>query len=263
MAVRHGRPGGSVTRLALLIEYDGTCFSGWQAQRGRRTVQGVLEECASKLCSRDVGLTGSGRTDSGVHALGQVAHLDVEDDESSRISTGLPEVLPPDVAILETARAPDGFHCRFSALSRSYRYRIIRGRHPLLSRYAFQLPYRELDTEAMQKAASLCLGRHDWKGMAREGSSNRTWMVDVLDASVVENGAGWTMDIRADRFLRGMVRLWAGALVDVGRGRMTPEAVGDILLSGDRAMAGPSLPPQGLVLTGVEYPWRIFSTDAI
>lgn len=250
-------------RLALLIEYDGTCFSGWQAQRGSRTVQGVLEESASRLCSREVRITGSGRTDSGVHALGQVAHLDVEEDESGRISTGLPGILPTDVAILETARAPEGFHSRFSAISRAYRYRIIRGKHPLLSRFAFQLPYRDLDTGAMERAARLCLGRHDWRGMAREGSSNRTWLVDVRHASVVEDGEGWILDIRADRFLRGMVRLWAGALVDVGRGRMTPEAVGDILATGDRAAAGPSLPPQGLALTGVEYPWRIFSTDAI
>jgi tRNA pseudouridine38-40 synthase len=240
-------------RLRLLIEYDGTCFSGWQNQRDRRTVQGVIEEALGKTLGRRVGVTGSGRTDAGVHAAAQVAHLDVADTEFERARSCLSRLLPPDLAVLSIEPAPPEFSARFSAVGRVYEYRILREKHPLESRYAWTCCWRSLDTVRMSRAAALSVGRAVWRGFSREGSSNRTWIADVRAASVEESHAGWTFRIEADRFLRGMVRLWAGTLVEVGRGRLEPEVVTQILETGDRRLAGPSLPPCGLTLTRVEY----------
>jgi tRNA pseudouridine38-40 synthase len=242
-----------VIRYLLRLEYDGTDFSGWQAQRGRRTVQGELEAILERLCGRRVPVTGSGRTDAGVHAECQAAHIDLEDREGTRVIDGLASLAPRDVAVLSYTEVDACLHARFSARSRFYRYRLIRGRHPLLERQAAISPYERLDTSAMDEAAGLCTGTGDWRGMSREGSGNRTWLVDVLEASVSEDCRGWTFGIRADRFLRGMVRIWAGTLVDVGRGRHSPEVMRQILSTGDRRLAGPSLPARGLTLAGVCY----------
>jgi len=242
-----------VIRYLLRLEYDGTNFSGWQAQRGRRTVQGELEAVLERLCGRRVPVTGSGRTDAGVHAECQAAHMDLDEGEGARVIAGFSSLVPEDVAVLSCSEVDSGLHARFSARSRAYRYRLIRERHPLLERHAAVSPFRRLDTPAMQEAAGLCLGTGDWRGMSREGSGNRTWLVDVLEASVSEDCRGWTLDIRADRFLRGMVRIWAGTLVDVGRGRRSPDVMRQILSTGDRRLAGPSLPAHGLTLAGVFY----------
>ena len=240
-------------RLKLLIEYDGTDFSGWQVQKGRRTIQGVLQEALEKVLCRHVAVTGSGRTDAGVHASGQVAHLDVEECELERTESCLYRLLPPDVAVLGMERVAPDFSARFSAVRRSYEYRIIRDKHPLGSRFAWVCCWEDLDTAGMGLAASLSTGRSDWRGFSREGGGNRTWISTVCAASVSECASGWTLRIQADRFLRGMVRLWAGTLVEIGRGRLEPGVVKAILETGDRRLAGPSLPPCGLVLTGVEY----------
>jgi tRNA pseudouridine38-40 synthase len=240
-------------RLMMKIEYDGTAFAGWQVQKSGRTVQGELERCLESLLGRPCRITGSGRTDRGVHASGQVAHLDIFDDECDRVFSGLPELAPPDIAVRQIERAPDGFHARFSAVSREYAYRAVRGRRPLLSRFAWECPWAELDTDSMNLAASLSVGVGDWRGMAREGSGNSTWLVRVLGAGVSSDSEGWTFDIRADRFLRGMVRIWAGTLVEIGRGRFGAGRIGEILSSGERRLAGPSLPACGLSLLSVEY----------
>lgn len=240
-------------RLMLVLEYDGTDFSGWQRQKDRRTVQGVVEAALERVLGRRIAVTGSGRTDAGVHAEAQVAHLDLAEAETGRVESGLRGLLPPDVALLSLEPAPPGFSARFSAVRRAYEYRIIREKHPLRSRYAWVCPWRQLDTARMAGAASLSLGRAGWRGFSREGSSNRTWVSEVVSASVGETPSGWTFGIEADRFLRGMVRLWAGTLVEIGRGRLEPGVVRTILETGDRGLAGPSLPACGLTLVRVEY----------
>ncbi len=242
-----------LTRVRMTLEYDGTDFAGWQVQRSGRTVQGVLERALLDLCGREIRVTGSGRTDAGVHARGQVAHVDLLEDELPRVLSGFPEVLPEDVCARGLEVAPPGFHARFSAVRRTYSYGILRGRSPLLSRYAWELPWAGLDEGAMSVAASLSIGRNEWRGMSREGSGNRTWTVEVFDASIETGPGGWTLRITADRFLRGMVRIWAGTLVETGRGRFEPGRVSRILGTGDRTAAGPSLPAKGLVLESVAY----------
>ncbi len=240
-------------RLRMTVEYDGTCFEGWQIQRTGRTVQGEIEACLARLLGRRCRVTGSGRTDAGVHAAGQVAHVDLSSTEIERVMKGLPEIVPQDIALRCIERAPEGFHARFSAFRRTYSYRIVRRRNPLLARFAWECPWAELDEEAMEAAAGLSLGRAGWRGMSREGGGNRTWLVDVGHAAVETGPEGWTLSISADRFLRGMVRIWAGTLVEAGRGRFPPSRITEILTTGDRLLAGPSLPARGLTLVSVEY----------
>jgi tRNA pseudouridine38-40 synthase len=240
-------------RLRFTVEYDGTDFAGWQAQSSGRTVQGEIERCLAVLLGRQCRVTGSGRTDAGVHASGQVAQVDIEEAEEGRVVSGLPEILPSDVAVNGIQRAGPGFHARFSATGREYSYLVLKGRSPLTARYAYECPWPCLDTAAMMAAAGLSLGGSDWRGMSKEGSGNRTWRADVRTADVTEDARGWTLTIRADRFLRGMVRIWAGTLVEIGRGRFAAGRMREILDTGDRSLAGPSLPAKGLTLVRVEY----------
>jgi tRNA pseudouridine38-40 synthase len=239
-------------RLRLTLEYDGTDFRGWQVQPRCRTVQGTVEEVLAGLTGRRIRVHGSGRTDAGVHALGQVAHLDVEESEVERVASGLEPLLPRDVGVLEVEPAPPGFDARRDAVERLYKYRILRRRRPLLDRYA-HVHRRPLDTGAMRRAAAVCRGVSGWRGMAKEGSGNTDWMVKVMTSLVAEDALGWTFLISANRFLRGMVRLWAGTLLQVGAGRLAPADVRGILDTGERDGAGPALPAGGLTLVEVRY----------
>lgn len=241
-------------RVKLTVEYDGTDFFGWQLQPDTRTVQGDIESVLKRLCRREVPVAGSGRTDRGVHALGQVAHADIMPEELERVRSGLSSMLPEDIAITSVEEVDSSFHSRFHAVSRLYRYRIEKEKHPLKSRYSYTLPpLRSLDTEAMMTAAELSLGENRWRAMAKEGSSNSDWLVNIVDARVLEDASGWTFLIRANRFLRGMVRLWAGTLVRIGEGSARPELITRLLRTGDRSGAGTSLPGKGLILMEVEY----------
>jgi tRNA pseudouridine38-40 synthase len=240
-------------RVRLVVEYDGTDFCGWQLQPERRTVQGTLEAAVERLTCRPVRVHGSGRTDAGVHAMGQVAHLDVAGEETARVLEGLDRVLPGDVSVRKAAVAAPDFDARRDAVERLYGYRILRRRRPLLDRYA-HVDGRGLDTGAMARAASLCRGISSWRGMAKEGSGNTGWKADVRTCEVAEDALGWTFLISANRFLRGMVRLWAGTLTRVGLHALSPGGVRDILDTGDRSSAGPALPAKGLTLIEVRYP---------
>lgn len=239
-------------RLRMRIQYDGTDFYGWQVQAEGRTVQGEIESAIERLTGRRLRIHGSGRTDRGVHALGQVAHVNVTPKERERITGGLDEILPADVSVASMEVVSMDFHARYSATSRTYVYRVLKGRNPLQARYACVIG-APLDTASMARAAGLSIGEGDWRGMAKEGSSNEDWMVDVKGAWVGEHSTGWTLMIAANRFLRGMVRIWAGTLVQVGRGRLSPSDLAEILRSGDRDLAGPALPAKGLTLLKVGY----------
>lgn len=238
----------------MQIEYDGTDFSGWQFQPEARTVQGDIETVLEKLCNRRIAISGSGRTDAGVHALGQVAHADIRIDELERVKTGLPAMLPDDIAVTEVQEVDSSFHARFQAVSRLYRYRIEKFKHPLMNRYCHTFALeRELHTADMQRAASLSLGKNDWMSMAKEGSGNSDWIVNVISADVMEDKSGWTFLIRANRFLRGMVRIWAGTLVSIGSGSAPPGIITELLETKNREKAGVSLPGKGLTLMEVKY----------
>jgi tRNA pseudouridine38-40 synthase len=240
--------------LKLTLEYDGTDFSGWQAQPGRRTVQQTLAEACARILRHDVLPVGAGRTDAGVHARGQVASLATPSDmPCERILRGVNACLPEDLAVIAVEEAPEGFHARFSAKSKWYRYRIYQSRipSPLERMFSWRVGF-DLDLDRMRAAARALVGTHDFRGFARQADERPTvrtlFSVDAnRRKSIIE------IDVRGDGFLYNMVRTIAGTLVEIGRGKKAVGACEAVLSTRDRAVAGPTAPPQGLFLMGVEY----------
>ncbi len=241
-------------RVLLRFRYDGTAFCGWQVQPGLPTVQGEIESALGKLCGRPCRIHGAGRTDAGVHSLAMPSHLDIREGELPGVRGGLNGLLPRSVSCLSVETVPDDFHARFHALSRSYVYRIGRTPDPLRRLYEYQPGHPRLELGPMKKAAELSIGTNSWRGFSKEGSGNATWEMTVSAADVTECPLGWEFTITANRFLRGVVRIWAGTVLRAGTGRIPPETVTEILGTGTRTCAGPSLPPCGLTLTEVLYP---------
>ncbi|HEX8384606.1 MAG TPA: tRNA pseudouridine(38-40) synthase TruA [Rubricoccaceae bacterium] len=247
-------------RLRLLVEYDGTDFQGWQVQRAGPTVQGALEAALAVALRAPVGVVGAGRTDTGVHARGQVAHVDTDADvDPHRLRASLGGLLPPAVAVRAVERAPAAFHARFDAVRRVYHYHVATAPRALDRRTRVGLPTAP-DVEAMNRAARSVLGRHDFSAFCRTRSEtiNRTCTVET--ARWVPDGrpGDWRFEIAADRFLHGMVRAVVGTLLDVGRGKRPETALADTLATADRRAAGAAAPPHGLVLHHVGYPEPLF-----
>jgi len=242
--------------IRLTLSYDGTDFSGWQTQPGRRTVQETLERAIAEL-TRDerVHLNASGRTDSGVHALGQVANFHTNCSRPAEvIHRAVNARLPADVVILDAAEAAPEFDANRDAVRKLYRYVIHDGRVPnlFLRRYCCQASSR-LDVPAMARAAQCLLGTHDFRCFESEWP-NRASSVRTITRLTVSRFGDWIwLDAEADGFLYNMVRAIAGTLMNVGRGFWPAERVQHILASGDRRLAGPTAPPQGLFLVRVEY----------
>jgi tRNA pseudouridine38-40 synthase len=254
-------------RFALLIEYDGTPFHGWQRQaEGRPSVQAALERALAALGEAAPAVAAAGRTDAGVHAAGQVAQADLlRDWAPGRLAAALNWHLRPDpVAVLAAARAPEGFHARFSATERRYRFRILCRRAPaVLDRgRVWHLPHA-LDTAAMRDAAAHLVGRHDFTtfraALCQARSPLRTLDAITIATTEVAGGVEIALDFRARSFLHSQVRSIVGTLERVGAGAWPPEAVAQALAARDRAACGPVAPPQGLCLTGVGYPGDPFA----
>jgi tRNA pseudouridine38-40 synthase len=248
-------------RFRITLEYDGTDFEGWQFQPGgRRTVQGCLAQVLERICDRPVRVTGSGRTDSGVHAEGQVASVRVETRlGAAELQRALNGNLPRDVAVVAVEVVPDDFDARRSATSKLYRYRIWNGgiRSPLRARYSTWVPQR-LDLDAMRRAAAPLVGEHDFASFQAAGSDvsggsrRRLLRVDVCG----DSGGEVSIEVEGSGFLRHMVRNIAGTLIEVGQGRRAAEAISEVLAARDRSRAGPTAPPEGLALLRVDYPGR-------
>jgi len=256
-------------RLRATLEYDGTDFVGWQTQLAGRTVQGVVEQAITRITGATPKLVGAGRTDAGVHATGQVAHFDTDwPGELTVLRRALVAVLPPDVVVTELAEAEPDFHARFSAREREYVYTLLNQplRAPLWARVAWHVS-EPLAVDVMRAAATKLVGNHDFRAFGRPmyeaGSSTRTvTTVEVKrltdqaarDSSWLRSNAQLiTITVRADAFLRSMVRRMVFALVDTGRGRLTPEDVAAILATADPQRLHGIAPPQGLCLTRVMY----------
>jgi tRNA pseudouridine38-40 synthase len=251
-----------LTRLRLDVGYDGTDFSGWAAQPGRRTVAGVLQAELSRIFGPDgaSGLTVAGRTDAGVHATGQVCHVDVPDDAwlhyGQTLVRRLAGLLPPDVRVSGVAAAADGFDARFSATFRRYSYRVCdspSGVPPLLHRYVLGWP-RTLELEALNAAAATLTGEHDFAAYCRKKEHGTT----VRNVSTLywrrEPDGLLCAQVRADAFCQAMVRSLVGAMLAVGEGRRPPEWPGELLQRRVRADEVPVAPPHGLTLVEVGYP---------
>ena len=245
-----------MANFKLTIEYDGTAYSGWQRQAEEPTVQAEIERALASMTRSSITLTGAGRTDAGVHALGQVAnfHCDTRLGPEAFLK-GLNSLLPADIAIRDCRRVPEDFHARFDAKSKVYRYHILnRSARAAVGRsYAWFL-HRPLDLEAMRRAAEAIVGRRDFKAFESSGSPRAHTVRNVLDAGWMEGeDRRLTFQIEADGFLRCMVRNIVGTLVAVGLGKLAPGIVRDIIDSRDRKRAGAAAPGRGLFLVEVKY----------
>lgn len=239
--------------LKLTLEYDGTPFRGWARQPGLRTVEGTLRDALNVVFPRWEGLGVAGRTDAGVHATGQVASVEVDGGPPpERAAEALNAALPDDVAVLEAAEAPPGFHARFSARSRSYRYRVLARRtpSPLEARRVLWWP-RPLHVDALSAAAALLLGGHDFRAFTPTETQHEVFRREILGAAWEREGARLDFVITADSFLRHMVRSLVGTMLEAGAD--APGRMEALLAGGSRADAGMTAPPWGLYLERVEY----------
>jgi tRNA pseudouridine38-40 synthase len=238
-----------------VVEYDGSGFAGWQQQAGGRTVEAELNRALRELTGKDHVVYGAGRTDAGAHAEGQVANFQFEGRiPTDRLATALNARLPEDVAVLSAEAVPDGFHARFSARWRRYRYRYLdRAARPALDRGRCWHVRGKLDVNAMSRAADALRGKHDWTTFCSASEPARARVREMRSATVRRRGEFVELELVAEGFLRGLARGIAGALAEVGRGRKPAGWVGDLLRERDRRLAPKTAPAGGLTLMEVIY----------
>ncbi len=268
----------SMRNIALLIEYDGTAYGGWQVQKNSNSVQGVIEKTLSEILQEKVKLIGAGRTDAGVHARGQVANFHTGHEWApEKFVYALNGTLPADVAVRAATEVPDRFHSRFEATARRYSYRIISRKAPMLRHFAAFFPF-SLSLEAMNLAAASLLGERNFKSFTKYADQQRHFICDMMRAEWKSEAADWReepefrnresdvllpasglrFEVEANRFLHGMVRAIVGTLVDVGRGKISVDEFRKIVDSGDRSLASMSAPACGLCLEEVRYGFRLW-----
>lgn len=238
----------------MIISYDGTDYHGWQRQPDKKTIQGILEAVLFKFRSKKIHVMGAGRTDAGVHALGQTAHfqadLNLNEKELLRALNGQ---LPPDIRVLSLENVDKNFHARKTAISKIYRYRIFNAPHisPFIIRYVLPWP-SPLDFEKMQKTAQLFIRKDDFSAF----SSNRLLypVRDVTASHIDKEDNEITYTVAASGFLKYMVRTMVGTLLEIGKGKMEPAAIEDLFRKKRRSLSSPTAPAKGLCLIKVNYP---------
>lgn len=243
-------------RIALGIEYDGTAYNGWQRQKTGLGVQQRVEEALCSVANHPVEVTCAGRTDTGVHASGQVVHFDTHSARDDRgWLLGANSNLPDDISVSWARQVDDDFHARFSATARHYRYRILnRLERSAIHRHWAWWIYQPLDAERMHTAAQQLLGEHDFSAFRAAGCRANTPNRDITQVAVQRDGDWLTLTITANAFLQHMVRNITGSLVKVGAGEEAPAWIAEVLASRDRKRGGIAAPPHGLTLTSVDYP---------
>jgi tRNA pseudouridine38-40 synthase len=257
-------------RYRIRLSYDGSSFCGWQIQNNARTVQGELEKALTTLTGTPVQVTGAGRTDSDVNAINYIAHFEISDEvsiEAAHLCYKLNAMLPHEMAVHEVSPAGDEFHARFDARSREYHYFIHFTKDPFCRNYSYRMRY-PLDIQKMNEAAAHLLGEHDFSCFEKVGGNNTTSICTITEATwstyrpahadmmgyPCKEGDYIVFRIRANRFLRNMVRAIVGSLIEVGRGKKDPSWILELIASGNRSDAGSSVPGNALFFTGAEYP---------
>lgn len=240
--------------LKLTIQYDGTKYCGWQKQPNSSGIQGTIEYAIYEITKEKVNIIGSGRTDAGVHALGQVANFKTNSNiPAARIPDALNAKLPKDISIIDCQEVSDDFHSRYSATGKIYRYLIYNKpyRSPLYKGISYHVRY-DLDIEKMRVEAQLLLGTHEFKGFMSSGSSVKDTVRTIHNISIKESGDLIVLEVEGNGFLYNMVRIIVGTLVDIGRGRID-KSLEEIIASQDRGEAGHTAPAHGLFLKKVHY----------
>jgi tRNA pseudouridine38-40 synthase len=244
-------------KFALLIEYDGGAFSGWQVQPAQRTVQAELQDALARLTGNAVTVFGAGRTDAGVHAAGMVAHVELdrrEDIPNWKLLEALNALTPEDIVIRDVREVPDDFHARYTAIERSYRYRIARRTVAIGRGYVWQV-WQPLEVEAMKESLRVLLGEHDFTSFSKRSEDIGHYRCTVSRAELVEEREEIVISISANRFVRGMVRALVGGLVEVGKGKLSAsEYATRVHEPHELHRAKFICPPQGLTFLQARYP---------
>jgi tRNA pseudouridine38-40 synthase len=240
--------------IKLTLEYDGTEFCGWQIQKGR-TIQGELEKVLSKILNEKIKIIGSGRTDSGVHALGQVANFKTNSKAPHKnIQKGLNSILPHSISVVKIEEVPLNFHARFDAKNKTYRYSILNSQfnHPLLNNHFYRVPYK-LNFSLMREEIKCLKGRHNFKSFQASDKKEHSSIRTISKINLSKKRKLIFLDITSDGFLYNMVRNIIGTLIEIGRGKFPSGSMKKILKAKNRKLAGPTAPAMGLTLIKVRY----------
>ena len=243
-----------VKRYFITLSYDGTNYHGWQVQPNGISVQGELQRVLSTLLRQEIAITGAGRTDAGVHARVMVAHFDVEGElDCKQLAYKMNKMLPKDIAVSKVEEVSPEMHARFSATERTYHYYIHTRKDPFRRAYSCEIHY-PLDFEAMNRAGRILMEYEDFGAFCKSGADVKTTLCQVTKAEWVQTSpTTWYFEIRANRFLRNMVRAVVGTLIEVGRGRLSLDDFRKVIEGKQRSDAGESMPGNALFLEDIVY----------
>lgn len=242
-------------RIRLTVAYDGTAYCGWQVQPGVVTIESELNRCLSDLLKEDIQVIGASRTDSGVHAMGNIAVFDTTARmPGEKVSYALNQRLPEDIRIQKSEEVPLDWHPRHQNSRKTYEYRIYRGEFPMPVKRLYSLfTYHKLNVEAMKQAAAFFVGEHDFKSFCQVGAQVESTVRTIYDLTVEEQGQELVIRVTGNGFLYNMVRIITGTLMEVGQGKKSPLDIPQIIEAKNRQAAGPTAPPQGLMLVKYDF----------
>lgn len=245
-------------RYFLEVSYKGTNYSGFQSQKNANTIQAEVEKAFKILLKEEIQLTGSSRTDAGVHALQNYFHFDIGNELSPRLLYNLNSILPWDIAIKRLLKVKEDAHCRFDAVMREYKYYVYQKKNPFLEDSAYYFPYK-LDLALMQNAATVIKEYSDFTSFSKRNTQVKSFVCDIQESSWIAEEECFVYQVKANRFLRGMVRALASTMLQVGRNKTDIDLFRNIIESKDCTLANFSAPPHGLFLVQVAFPTNYFN----
>ena len=250
-------------RYFIYLAYKGTHYNGWQNQPNGISIQQKIEETLSTVCRQAIVVTGAGRTDAGVHAHGMVAHFDVLDEtiDPEMLTEKLNKMLPEDIGVKKIVPVISSAHARFDALSRTYIYRLSGAKNPFQADYVYRTSLKSIHFDRMNEACAVLFDYTDFTSFSKLHTDTKTNFCRIAIAQWAKEADVWVFTIKADRFLRNMVRAIVGTLLEVGRGKLTIADFRTIIESKDRCQAGMSVAPQGLALLEIDYPDHLFQSE--